>query len=67
MGFEFATALTLVHTITTMAGMMVFCYMGMFVPKQVSVLQVSQYQCIVQMLCCKQHCSCLCVWHKCTS
>ncbi|KAL0026122.1 hypothetical protein WJX79_001315 [Trebouxia sp. C0005] len=23
-----------------MAGMMVFCYMGMFVPKQVSVLQV---------------------------
>ena len=40
-GFEFATALTLVHAITTMAGMMVFSYMGLFVPKQVSILRVS--------------------------
>ncbi|DBA66244.1 TPA: hypothetical protein ACH3X2_002504 [Trebouxia sp. C0005] len=32
-----------------MAGMMVFCYMGMFVPKQVSVLQVSKI-CIMPTL-----------------
>ena len=40
-GFEFATALTLLHTLTTVVGMMLFCQLGMFTPKQVPILQVS--------------------------
>lgn len=39
-GFEFATALTLLHTLTTVLGMMLFCQLGMFAPKQVPALQV---------------------------
>ena len=39
-GFEFATALTLLHTLTTVLGMMLFCQLGMFTPKQVPILQV---------------------------
>lgn len=41
-GFEFATALTLLHTLTTVLGMMLFCQLGMFTPKQVPALQVRQ-------------------------
>lgn len=39
-GFEFATALTLVHTLTTVPGMMLFCQLGMFTPKKVPAMQV---------------------------
>lgn len=39
-GFEFATALTLLHTLTTVLGMMLFCKLGMFSPKQVPAVQV---------------------------
>ena len=41
-GFEFATALTLLHTLTTVLGMMLFCQLGMFTPKHVPALQVRQ-------------------------
>ena len=41
-GFEFATALTLLHTMTTVLGMMLFSQLGLFIPKQVPVVQVSQ-------------------------
>ena len=39
-GFEFATVLTLLHTLTTVLGMMLFCRLGMFAPKQVPAVQV---------------------------
>lgn len=41
-GFEFATALTLLHTLTTVLGMLLFCQLGVFVPKQIPTLQVRQ-------------------------
>ncbi|KAL3146994.1 hypothetical protein ABBQ38_014961 [Trebouxia sp. C0009 RCD-2024] len=40
-GFEFATALTLLHTLTTVLGMLLFCQLGMFTPKKVPTLQVA--------------------------
>ena len=40
-GFEFTTALTLLHTLTTIAGMTLFCQLGFFSPKTVSKIQVS--------------------------
>ncbi|KAL3132226.1 hypothetical protein ABBQ32_008815 [Trebouxia sp. C0010 RCD-2024] len=40
-GFEFATALTLLHTLTTVLGMLLFCQLGVFVPKQIPTLQVT--------------------------
>jgi solute carrier family 35 protein E3 len=40
-GFRFTTALTLLHTLTTLAGMMVFARVGMFQVKTVSKLAVA--------------------------
>lgn len=40
-GFEFTTALTLLHTLTTVLGMTIFCHLGLFSPKSVPTLQVS--------------------------
>ena len=56
-GFEFATALTLLHTLTTVLGMMLFCQLGMFTPKQVPALQVRQ-----ALLFCKICMAALCSW-----
>lgn len=39
-GFEFTTALTLLHTLTTVLGMTIFCHLGLFSPKSVPTLQV---------------------------
>ena len=44
-GFEFTTALTLLHTLTTIAGMTLFCQLGFFVPKGVAAMQVSKADC----------------------
>ena len=39
-GFSFSTTLTLLHTVTTMGGMSLFAYCGLFTPKTVPTLQV---------------------------
>lgn len=39
-GFEFTTALTLLHTLTTIVGMTFFSQMGMFTRKSVPKVQV---------------------------
>lgn len=41
-GFGFTTALTLLHTVTTFVGMMVFSRMGLFSPKPVPASQVNK-------------------------
>ena len=48
-GFEFTTALTLLHTLTTVLGMTLFCHLGFFSPKVVPSLQVRPLLCC--MLC----------------
>ncbi len=44
-GFEFTTALTLLHTLTTVLGMTLFCQLGFFSPKVVPTLQVRPLLC----------------------
>lgn len=39
-GFSFSTTLTFLHTVTTMGGMSLFAYCGLFTPKTVPTLQV---------------------------
>ena len=39
-GFSFSTTLTFLHTVTTMGGMSLFAYCGLFTPKNVPTLQV---------------------------
>lgn len=46
-GFEFTTALTLLHTLTTVLGMTIFCQLGLFSPKSVPTLQVRVWTCAV--------------------
>ncbi len=41
-GFNFTVALTLCHTLTTIAGLALFCQFGMFSRKEVSRLQVRE-------------------------
>ena len=46
-GFEFTTALTLLHTLTTVLGMTLFCQLGFFSPKVVPTLQVRPLLCCI--------------------
>ena len=41
-GFGFTTALTLLHTLTTVAGMAALSQLGLFAPKRVPIAQVSR-------------------------
>ena len=41
-GFEFTTALTLLHTLTTVIGMTIFSQLGIFSPKSVPTVQVRE-------------------------
>ena len=49
-GFEFTTALTLLHTLTTIAGMTLFSQLGLFMPKTVPKMQVSAHAHIMVLL-----------------
>ena len=70
-GFSFSTTLTLLHTVTTMGGMSLFAYCGLFTPKTVPTLQVRSslpllMPCLLVLsacltLCPRCHCPCPCM------